>query len=128
MTTTELPRKRDWFPGRPLTPVEVEEELARMSDLMEDSIDELKKRSLEAARAEANYRREFAKNFLMADEKTDKAREQRALHECGDLLQTRLIAAALRDSAEEACRHRRMQGDMLRTIAANARSAAEGRG
>lgn len=127
MTVDQLPstRPRNWWPDRPLTPVECEEEIARMADLMDDALAELKERAMDAARAEANYRREFAKNFLMSDEKTDKAREQRAVHECGPLLERRLISTALKDAAEEACRHRRTQAEMLRTIMVSARAAEQ---
>lgn len=127
MTVDQMPRtaSRNWWPGRPLTPVECEEEIARMADLMDEALETLKEQAMDAARAEAVYRREFAKNFLMSDEKTDKAREQRAVHECGPLLERRLISTALKDAAEEACRHRRTQMEALRTITANARAAEQ---
>lgn len=126
--------KRVWSQGRPLTAVEVEDLLMEMLDALEDAAIELKDAGAKAAKAEYEYRKNFARQFSIGSPpgtplaKTEEQRRQYAVGQCAELLEARLDAAAERDAAAELCRVRRAQVEILRTVAANARAAETGRG
>lgn len=116
---------------RPLTQSEVEGEIARLSDAMEDAMDELARRAQGAADAEADYKVAYAKELLKAGtlegsgprgRTTVDEREALALGKVEDLFRARLISEAHHNVAQERLRTQRSQIDALRTIAANIRA------
>lgn len=104
-----------------LTQADVEEELVRLSDALENKTHELARHSTAWAEAEVNFKRAFAQAFVSAEGAMD-LREQIAVLETADERMAWRAAEALRDSTQELCRTYRNQIDALRTIGANVRA------
>lgn len=121
MTDTRFSR------GRPLTGAEAEEVLCALMDELEETTTALALKRVEAAKAEAAYRRAAAQGQLSSGHKTELARTAHGLQSAGDLLDKRLITTAEADGLAELCRTRRAQLDSVRTVIASARAAEHGR-
>ena len=104
----------------PLTQVEVEQEIQRLSALTEKVTHELSQRAQAAAKARTGYKVAYAKAFLVA-EGTGPVRDATATIATAELLEAREHAEALEKAAQEAGRNYRAQLDSLRSINANLR-------
>lgn len=109
------------IPGSLLTQAQVENEILRLSQRLENLTDELAGRARAAAEAEANHKGRHATVYL-ATEGSIAERNARADVECHDLYTARLITAAQYETTKQACRSTETQLDSLRTIAANIRA------
>ena len=106
-----------------VNPAEIESELLRLSGLLEERTEELAKHSQVAAETEHAYKLaegraliELSKQKVTAD-----VRKALALVGTAELHESRLLAAAVRDSAQEACRSLRAQLSALQSINGNYR-------
>jgi hypothetical protein len=104
-----------------LTQAQVENEILRLSQRLENLTDELAGRARAAAEAEANYKGRHASVYLETQGSIAE-RNARADVECHDLFANRLIFAAQYEATKQACRSTESQLDALRTIAANIRA------
>lgn len=107
---------------------DIENEILRLSDLLETATNLLADVSEEAAEAEADYRVSYAHEFYSptrpdGDETklTEKLRESLATIACDEILHRHKIAAARQLSLQEKCRQLRAQLDAVRTLSANVR-------
>ena len=100
----------------------VDSEILRLSQLLDERVDEYSSLAVAAAEAEAAYRIAYARCYL-STEGTVSAREQRSVLECSDKLTERLLAEGVRDSCQESMRSIRAQLSALQTLAANERAA-----
>lgn len=100
----------------------VDQEILRLSSLLDERIGEYSSLALGAAEAEADYRIAYAKAYL-ATEGTVQFREQTAVAQCRNELTQRLISAGVRDSCQESMRSIRAQLSALQTLAANERAS-----
>ena len=103
-------------------PVWVENEIIRLSGLLEQQVLDLAYAASEAAEAEADYRFAHAQAF-MASEGTGPAREAQAQIHVTETYRRRRMAEAKQLGLQEAGRSLRSRLDALRTIAANVRGA-----
>lgn len=106
--------------SQPITQVEVEDEIIRLSDLLETSTHELAEASYEHAVAEANYRAEYAKVFVDADGAMP-YRQETARLACAPAYLTRRVSEARQMGLQEAGRNLRARLDALRSINTNLR-------
>lgn len=119
-------------PGqRVITAVEVESEIMRLSDGMDDELSVLVDVAQAAAEAEYAYKVGYAQAVLKAANvagsgrnglTTVDERENMALRDSDSLLRAHLVADVLYEVAREKLRTMRSQIDALRTIAANIRA------
>lgn len=107
--------------GRPLTAIEVEGELLRLMERLEQDTEELAFRAQQAAEAEANHKGRWASVFLQA-EGTESKRKAEADVVVHDLYLKRKVTEGLYLATRESCSSLRAQLDALRTISANIRS------
>lgn len=114
--------------NRPLTGPEVELALIDALDRAEDAVDEVERRAVDLAHAETTYRITRARQTLRSPGKTGVDREANGILNAEAELRDRNIADALHEGAVEASRLRRLEVEVLRTLAANVRSAESGRG
>jgi hypothetical protein len=103
--------------------VEVEEELIRLSGLLERQVTELAKRARAAAEAEADHKVAYAKALLGIEAATVGEREAKATLATEDTYRAHKAAAAVLLAAQEAGRSYRAQLDALRSINTNLRGA-----
>lgn len=102
--------------------VRVDSEIQRLSQVLDQRVDEYGELAVRAAECEAAYRIAYAKVYL-GTEGTVSAREQTAVVACADQLTERLLAEGIRDSCQESMRSIRAQLSALQTLAANERAA-----
>ena len=107
--------------NEPISQVFVESEIMRLSALAEKVTFELSQRARASAEADAVYKREHAKAYLMASGKTVGERDAQTALETDQEYTDRKIAEALLLAAQEAGRNYRAQLDALRSINANLR-------
>jgi hypothetical protein len=107
-----------------VTPAQVEAELARLSEKLEEKSDKLATLLESAATADVNYKLGHARQLLRAEGDTVSEREAEAVLACADLLRERRHSEALADAAKESIRSLRTQLDALRSINANVRYSA----
>ena len=104
---------------------DIEAEILRLSDLLEEATGELATASEEAAHGEADYRVAYARAYLKSrsghEKLTDKIREAEATVEVADELTVYKVAAAKQLGLQEKCRQLRAQLDAVRTLSANVR-------
>lgn len=123
-------------PRRWISETQVLHELERLSDLSMDKVTEYGTASQEAARAEADYKRDRAKAILSFKAQATGARPSVAEAELqadasegvADAYLARLLTAAKSDSLKEAMRSIRANQEALRTAAASARDGVVGPG
>ena len=105
--------------------VDLEDEIRRLSSLLDQATRKILTRAMRSARAEAAYKRAFGIAYLKTDGKNAAEREARALAygdgEIYDLYAERKIAEAVLLSAQEVARNLRAQISALQTLAANQR-------
>lgn len=111
---------------RPLTGAEVEEEIAKLVDMLEDDNDAFLAALVTAKRAEAKYRVEHARLVLTGSQTTEARRAAYAVYHSAELLEDRLVAEAVATAAAETCRIRRAELEGLRSLIASARAAEHG--
>lgn len=112
--------------SEPLAQVDIEAEIVRLSGLCEKVTHQLAVRARASAEADAAFKREHAKAFLLAEGKTVGDREAEAALMTDEQYTAKRIAEALLQSATEAGRNYRAQLDALRSINANQRALVTG--
>lgn len=119
-------------PGqRVITAVEVEGEIVRISDAMNDELEHLVDVAQQDANAEVAYKVAYAQAVLKASVvsgsgrnglTTVDERENMAVRDTHELLLAHLVAGRMYEVTKEKLRTQRSQLDALRTIAANIRA------
>lgn len=107
-------------PSRVLSQLDVENEMLRLSETLEKETHAHADLAEEAAQAEADFKRAWARAYLRA-EGTQKTREALADEQTGDELQLHLTKKGLERAKREALYSLRAQLDVLRSISANVR-------
>jgi phage shock protein A len=111
-----------------LNPMQVESEILRLSNLLEERVSDFQTAITRAAEAEARFKYLYARAMLDGFEQfpgrahTVAEREARVEVECADAHAAYLITDATAKSVREALTALRSQIDALRTLAANQRS------
>lgn len=105
----------------PLSQMQVEAEIMRLCGLAERVTTELATRARDAAEADAEYKRVYARAFLVSEGKTVSDREAEATIATGDAYARRRSTEALLHAASEAGRNYRAQLEALRSVNANLR-------
>lgn len=106
---------------RPISQVEVEEEILRLSDLLETETEAFEQLAVDAAVKESNYKASWAKEYLGA-KGSIKEREAWADYKLEDHTMQYKISEALVKSKREKLHSLRTSIDALRTLAANVRA------
>lgn len=107
--------------SQPISQVEIETELLRMTDLLENETESFETLAVDAAKKEANYKSNWAKEYLSA-KGSIKEREAWADYKLADLSYEHKIAEALVKSKREKLSSLRTSMDSLRTLNANVRA------
>jgi hypothetical protein len=106
--------------------LDIENEIIRLEELLEDTTDEFAKMCQEAAAAESTYRVRYAKAFvryrLGVEKSSEKTAEAQAVAECEQELLLRRSLESQQRGLEEKCRSLRSSLDAVRTLSANVRS------
>lgn len=105
-----------------VTQIRVESEIFRLCELAEKVTTEIAARAIDAAEADAGYKKAHASAYLMAQGKTVGDREAASALETADEYMSRRISEARLLAAQEAGRNYRAQLDALRSINANMRA------
>ena len=106
---------------RPISQVEIEEEIIRLTDLLEQETETFETLAVDSAVKEANYKSTWAKEYLGA-KGSIKEREAWADYKLEDLTLQYKISEALVKSKREKLHSLRTSIDALRTLAANVRA------
>ena len=104
----------------PISQVDVEEEMIRLLNILEQETENFEMLSQEAAQKEAHYKSQWAKAYLTSSGSI-KEREAHADWAMTDIAMSSKIAEALVRSKREKLSSLKTQIDALRTIAANVR-------
>lgn len=107
--------------SRPISQVEIEEEIMRLTDLLESETESFEKLAIDSAVKESNYKASWAKEYLGA-KGSIKEREAWADYKLEDLAMQYKISEALVKSKREKLHSLRTSIDALRTLAANVRA------
>lgn len=105
----------------PISQVEVEEEIIRLLDLLEEETEVFERLSEDAAKKEAIYKAEWAKAYL-ANTGSIKEREAWADYQMADQSMNYKIAEGLVKAKREKLSSLRTSIDALRTLNANVRA------
>lgn len=105
----------------PISQVEVEEELLRLLDLLENETESFETLSVDSAKKEAKYRSDWAKGYLAA-KGSIKEREAWADYQLNEENYDYKISEALVKSKREKLLSLRTSIDALRTLNANVRA------
>lgn len=111
--------------NRPISQVEIEQEILRLSDVLEEATEDFAELAQDAAEKEATYKKQWAGSYLSASGAV-KERESWADLNAAEALQAHKIAEALVKSRREMLSSTRTQLDSLRTLAANVRTLVTG--
>jgi hypothetical protein len=111
--------------NRPISQVEIEEEILRLVELLEHSTEDFAELAQEAAQSESDYKRAWAGQYLSASGAV-KEREAWADFRTQEEFQKYKISEALVRSRREMLNATRTSIDALRTLAANVRSMVTG--
>ena len=106
---------------KPISQVEVEEEILRLTDMLEIETENFEQLALDAAVKESNYKAAWSKEYLGA-KGSIKEREAWADYKLEDLVMQYKISEALVKSKREKLHSLRTSIDALRTLAANVRA------
>jgi YesN/AraC family two-component response regulator len=106
--------------NKPISQVEIEEELMRFMEMLEEETEAFEKLSEDAAKKEALYKSSWAKEYLAA-KGSIKEREAWADYKLGDQSYDWKISEALVKSKREKLSSLRTSLDALRTLSANVR-------
>lgn len=104
----------------PISQVQIEQELLRMMDMLEQETEAFEKLAEDSAKKEAQFRANWAKEYLSA-KGSIKEREAWADYKMADLNYDHKIAEALVKSKREKLISLRTSMDSLRTLNANVR-------
>lgn len=107
--------------SRPISQVEIEDEILRLTDLLESETEAFEKLALDAAVKESNYKSSWSKEYLGA-KGSIKEREAWADYKLEDPALQYKISEALVKSKREKLHSLRTSIDALRTLAANVRA------
>ena len=109
---------------KPISQDEIEQEILRLSALLEEATDAFAVLAEDAAKKEANHKKSWAKSFLSSPDeyKTVKERESRAEWQNEATLYEYKIADAVARSQRERLLSLRESMGALRTLAANVRA------
>lgn len=107
--------------NRPISQVEVEEEIMRLTDLLENETEAFEQLAIDASVKESNYKASWAKEYLGA-KGSIKEREAWADYKLEDMTMQYKISEALVKSKREKLHSLRTSIDALRTLAANVRA------
>jgi hypothetical protein len=110
-------------PTRPLSAMEIEAEVWRLSQRLDQQVGLVAKRSRDAATADVAWKIANAKAILRVEGATVAEREAKALLECEGEYAAHREADAVLLAAQEAGRSLRAQIDALRTLSASQRAA-----
>lgn len=109
-----------------VTQGDIENEILRLSSLLEEQTREYGDRLKESSDHESAYRiayaRAFAQHRLGGEKLSEETCKQLATSECSELLTARLASEAVTRFLEEQCRSLRAQLDAVRTLSANVRA------
>jgi hypothetical protein len=105
----------------PISQVEVEEEIIRLLNMLEEETEVFERLSEDAAKKEATYKAEWAKSYL-ANTGSIKEREAWADYQMADHTMNYKIAEALVKAKREKLSSLRTSVDALRTLNANVRA------
>lgn len=106
---------------RPISQVEIESEIMRMIELLEQETENFEKLAQDAAAKEAILRSEWAKQYLTASGAV-REREAKADVHMGDIMYDSKIADSLVKAKREKLLSLRSSIDALRTLNANVRA------
>ena len=106
---------------RPISQVEIEEEIMRLTDLLEQETEAFETLAVDSAVKEANYKSTWAKEYLGA-KGSIKEREAWADYKLEDIAHQYKISEALVKAKREKLHSLRTSIDALRTLAANVRA------
>lgn len=106
--------------GRPISQVDVEEEIIRLMDILEEETEAFERLAEDAAKKEAQYKANWAKEYLAA-KGSIKEREAWADYKLSDQSYDWKISDALVRSKREKLTSLRTSLDALRTLSANVR-------
>lgn len=107
--------------AEPLSQMQIEGEIVRIAALAERVTTEIAQRARASAEADAAYKREHARAYLLAAGKTVGEKEAYTALETDAEYTARKIADALLLAAQEAGRNYRAQLEALRSLNANLR-------
>ncbi len=105
----------------PISQVEIEQELMRLADMLESETEAFETLAMDAAKKEATYKSNWAKEYLSA-KGSIKEREAWADYKLAEQIYDHKIAEALLKSKREKLSSLRTSIDALRTLAANVRA------
>ena len=114
----------DTVRNRPITPVEVESELLRLTSEIEYETEAFEVLAKDHAQKEAAYKKQWFKEYLAA-EGAVKQKESWAGYKTSELYYDAMVAEALVKAKREKLHSLRTACDSLRTIAANVRSQSK---
>lgn len=106
--------------GRPISQVDVEEEIIRLMDILEEETEAFERLAEDAAKKEAQFKSNWAKEYLAA-KGSIKEREAWADYKLSDQSYDWKISDALVRSKREKLTSLRTSLDALRTLSANVR-------
>jgi hypothetical protein len=107
--------------NKPISQVEIEEEIIRLTDLLENETESFEQLAVDSAVKESNYKASWAKEYLGA-KGSIKEREAWADYKLEDMAMQFKISEALVKSKREKLNSLRTNVDALRTLAANVRA------
>lgn len=107
--------------SKPISQVEIEEEIIRLTSLLEEETEAFEQLAQHGAEREAMYKSSWAKEYLAA-KGSIKEREAWADYKLESLIYDHKIAEALVKSKREKLSSLRTSIDALRTLAANVRA------
>jgi len=106
---------------RPISQVEIEQEIIRLTSMLEDETETFESLAVDAAEKEADYKASWAKEYLSA-KGSIREREAWADYKLEIQIHSHKIAEALVKSKRERLSSLRTSIDALRTLAANVRA------
>lgn len=106
--------------SQPISQIDIENELLRLLDALETETEAFERMSMTAAKADAAYKREWAKEYLAAKGSV-KEREAWADYKLAQLIDDHKIAEALLKATREKLTSLRSAIDALRSLNANVR-------
>lgn len=106
---------------RPISQIEIEQEITRLTDMLENETDAFAVLIEDQAKKEARYKAEWAKTYL-GHEGSIRERESWADYQMADMMFDMKVAEALVKAKREKLYSLRTSIDALRTLAANVRA------
>jgi DNA-binding transcriptional regulator WhiA len=106
---------------RPISQIEIEQEIIRLTSMLEDETETFEALAVDAAEKEAEYKGSWAKEYLSA-KGSIREREAWADYKLEVLIHNHKIAEALVKSKRERLSSLRTSIDALRPLAANVRA------